>query len=485
MENTLDRLRRTAGKLTIALLWLHLPVILALGLKSGSLLLPLVLAGIFAGVATLAWLRDPLAVAGRLMSAVALVAMVSLLLFQAAGLAWQIDLHMYYFAALAILAIHCDWRVILMAATATAHHHLLLNFAYPLAVFPDGGSFLRVVLHAVIVVAETAALVWLTLTMERASAAQDQGLAEIRANAEEAERLRAEQARERTQADATRTRELAAIAKKFDSDVGAVVKSLAAASDDMQSTADTLATDAAGTSSRAAIVAEAARQASTNVQTVAAATQELSASIGEIARQVTSTADAADRAAQTSQSASELIARLDASAQRIGEVVNLINSIAAQTNLLALNATIEAARAGDAGKGFAVVASEVKTLATQTGKATEDIAAQVGEIQAETARVVAAIGQISEVAGTIRSQVTAIAAAMEEQGAATSEIARNVEQAASVTDKVTGNIGGVEETAAGTGAAAARVRDSARGIADQSQSLARQVQSFMDGLRAG
>ncbi len=485
MENTLDRLRLTAGKFVVLLLWGHLPILLALGLYSGDVILPVTLGAAFAAVATWAWSREPLGAAGRLLAAVAYVGMVSLLLLQATGLPWQIDLHMYYFAALAILAVYCDWRVILMAAAATAGHHLVLNFAYPLAVFPDGGNFLRVVLHAVAVVLETAALVWLTLSIERSSAAQDANLSAVKEAATEADRLRGEQAAARAAADAARAKELAAVAGSFDASVGTIVAALADSSKDMQGTASAMASNAATTSDRAAAVSDAARQASANVATVAAASQELSTSAGEIARQVAGTAQAAERAAQASQAAGDLIAKLDGSAQRIGEVVSLITSIASQTNLLALNATIEAARAGDAGKGFAVVASEVKALATQTGKATDDIATQVEAIQNETARVVEAIGEIAEVAGAIRSQVGSIASAMDAQGTATSEIARNVEQAASVTQTVTTNIASVEQTAAETGNAAAHVRDSAQAIADQSQALARQVRAFMDGLKTG
>jgi methyl-accepting chemotaxis protein len=485
METSLDRLRRTAAKIVVGLLWLHPPAILAFGLATGNALWPFVLSLAAAGVVTFTWWRAPLSPSARLLASVAFVVMVSLVLYQAAGMRLQIDLHMYYFAALAILAAFCDWRAILAAAAATAVHHLALNFVYPAAVFPDGADFLRVVLHAVIVVGETAALVWMTLTMERASAAQDANLAAAGAAIAEAESLRKAQADDRAQADARRAEALQAVARDLDAGVGGVVKSLAAASDAMQTAADRMARNADETRERASVVSDASREASSNVQTVASATQELSASIGEIARQVAGTTEAADRAAESSRAASELIQRLDASAQRIGEVVNLINSIASQTNLLALNATIEAARAGEAGKGFAVVASEVKTLANQTGKATEDIAAQVGEIQAETGRAVEAIARISDVAATIRTQVGAIANAMEQQGSATAEIARNVESVAGITARVSENIGGVERTASETGAASADVRQSARGIQGQSQALESQVQSFLSKLRAG
>ncbi|MBI1245030.1 MAG: chemotaxis protein [Alphaproteobacteria bacterium] len=485
METSLNRLRRNAAKFVIGLLWLHPAGILAFALLTGGALWPVGLAVAAALVPTVAWRRSALSPSARLLASVGYVAMVSLLLYQSSGMRMQIDVHMYYFAALAILAAFCDWRTILAAAAATAVHHLVLNSVYPAAVFPAGADFLRVVLHAVIVVGETAALVWLTLTMERASAVQDANLAKAEAAAAEAERLRGTQADDRAQVDARRSAELQSVAGTLEAGVGGIAKSLSEASDAMQAAADRMARNADDTRERASAVSDASREASENVQAVASATQELSASIGEIARQVSGTTAAADQAAESSRAASDLIQRLDVSAQRIGEVVSLINGIASQTNLLALNATIEAARAGEAGKGFAVVASEVKTLANQTGKATDDIAAQVGEIQAETGRVVEAIARISEVAATIRGQVSSIAAAMEQQGAATAEIARNVEAVAATTRRVSENIDGVGKTASETGTASGAVRESARGIAGQSQALAGQIQSFLSKLRAG
>jgi methyl-accepting chemotaxis protein len=172
------------------------------------------------------------------------------------------------------------------------------------------------------------------------------------------------------------------------------------------------------------------------------------------------------------------------SAQKIGDVVNLINEIASQTNLLALNATIEAARAGEAGKGFAVVASEVKSLATQTAKATEEIGAQIADIQSSTTAAVDAIGGISSVIGEINTITTTIASAVEQQGAATQEIARNVQQAAQGTNEVSSNIGGVTEAAASTGAAANQVLSASGELSQQSETLRSKVETFLAGVKA-
>jgi methyl-accepting chemotaxis protein len=231
-------------------------------------------------------------------------------------------------------------------------------------------------------------------------------------------------------------------------------------------------------------VASVSEEASTNVQTVAAATEQLSASINEISRQVAeSTNIAGEAVAQAEQTNAGVQALADA-AQRIGDVVKLISGIAEQTNLLALNATIEAARAGEAGKGFAVVASEVKSLATQTAKATEEITAQVAAIQGATGASVQAIQAIGGTINRVNQIAAAIAAAVEEQGAATQEIARNVQQASNGTTQVSGHIASVSQAAGETGVAAGEVLSSAKGLARLSEALRDDVDRFVGNIRA-
>ena len=274
------------------------------------------------------------------------------------------------------------------------------------------------------------------------------------------------------------------ITDEFEASVGQVVETVSTTSSQMQSSAQSMAATAEKTNRQSMAVAAASEQASTNVQTVASAADELSSSISEISRQVAQSSEIAASAVKEAERTNQRIQSLVEAAQRIGEVVAMITDIADQTNLLALNATIEAARAGDAGKGFAVVASEVKNLANQTAKATEEIGAQINGIQAATQDSVKAIQGIGETIGRIDEIASAIAAAVEEQGAATQEIARNVEQAAAGTQEVSSNISGVTQAASETGQASNQILEAANDLTRQSERLKTEVVGFLDTVRA-
>ena len=281
-----------------------------------------------------------------------------------------------------------------------------------------------------------------------------------------------------------RTERIEHFIAEFDRAMSTVVDGVSSAAIQLQSDAQNLSATADQTSRQANAVASAAEQASGNVGTVAAATEELTASVGEISRQVTESNRFAGSAVEEANRTNATVAGLSEAAQKIGEVVQLINDIASQTNLLALNATIEAARAGEAGKGFAVVASEVKNLANQTAKATEDIQTQVGQMQAVTGTAVEAIRSIT---GTIRrmSEITAtIASAVEQQGAATHEIARNVQQASACTQEVSVHIGDVTEAAGTTGSMAGQTLSAAQNLSCQAERLRTEVDGFVNRVRA-
>jgi methyl-accepting chemotaxis protein len=286
------------------------------------------------------------------------------------------------------------------------------------------------------------------------------------------------------QAKIERVQKLDSITRGFESSVVRLTEALSASSGEMEATARSLAQTAEETNRQAVDVAASAEQTSGNVQTVAAATDELAASIREITRQIMASSHTASRAVENVKHTDQTIQSLAEATQKIGSVVALISGVASQTNLLALNATIEAARAGDAGKGFAVVASEVKALANQTTAATNEIAAQIEHVQAASASAVAAIREVDQIISAMNGTSLAVAAAMEEQGAATQEIARNVQHAAQGTRQVSGSIHTVKGAAGAAGEAANRVLDAARDLARHSSEIKRELQGFLAEMQA-
>ena len=281
-----------------------------------------------------------------------------------------------------------------------------------------------------------------------------------------------------------RGRRVDSITRNFESMIGEIVQTVSSASTQLEASAGTLSSTAARSQELTTLVAAASEEASTNVQSVASATEELSSSVNEISRQVQESARMASDAVGQARVTNDRVSELSKSAARIGDVVELINTIAGQTNLLALNATIEAARAGEAGRGFAVVASEVKALAEQTAKATGEIGQQITGIQAATQDSVTAIREISGTIEKLSEISSTIAAAVEEQGAATQEISRNVQQAAQGTQQVSSNIADVQRGAGETGSASSQVLSAAQSLSGDSNRLKLEVGKFLDSVRA-
>lgn len=306
----------------------------------------------------------------------------------------------------------------------------------------------------------------------------------FRSNMTEAERLRAEQAEADTRRRAQRKADMKRLADDFEGAVGEIIETVSSAATELEASSNTLTRAAERSNGLATSVASASEEASANVQSVSSASEEMTSSISEISRQVQESARVADVAVEQAQRTNARVGELTKAAGRIGDVVDLINTIAGQTNLLALNATIEAARAGEAGRGFAVVASEVKALAEQTAKATGEIGQHIGAIQTATQDSVGAIKEIGDTIARISEISSSIAAAVEEQGAATQEISRNIQHAAQGTSDVSANIGEVQRGAGETGAASAQVHSAAQSLSQESNRLKSEVARFLDSVRA-
>jgi methyl-accepting chemotaxis protein len=305
----------------------------------------------------------------------------------------------------------------------------------------------------------------------------------FRRNMIEARTLREAQEAAKQQTELAKKALQRQMADRFEADVKSVVGAVARATEDMQRMAAEITASVNGTSAQAAAAAAASEEASASVGTVAAATEQLASSVAEIGRQVTHSSDVADAAVAKAGKTTEMVGSLASASDKIGDVLRLIGAIASQTNLLALNATIEAARAGDAGRGFAVVASEVKALASQTAKATEEIAGQVTAIQSSTSDCATAIGGISDTIREISGIATAIAAAVEEQGSATREIARSVQQVAAGTSEVAVNVAGASQAADQSRALADTVLSASSELSQHATTLFESVDTFLAGLR--
>jgi methyl-accepting chemotaxis protein len=297
-------------------------------------------------------------------------------------------------------------------------------------------------------------------------------------------RALSEQQDKESAAKAERTARMETRIADFETTVRNAMEKLQDSTNAMQDTAQSMATTADRSSSLVTAVASAAEETSANVQSVAAGTEQLASSINEISRQVTTSAEIANRAVREAGVTDTTMQGLADNAERISDVIDLIQNIASQTNLLALNATIEAARAGDAGRGFAVVAAEVKSLASQTAKATEDIRSQIVSMQGVTSSAVGAIRNIGQTITSINEVTTAITAAVEEQGAATREIARNIQQAAGGTSEVSGNIVGVSAASTQAGAAASEVLAASGALRQEAELLRSEIDEFLSNIRA-
>ncbi|MEM6684063.1 MAG: methyl-accepting chemotaxis protein [Pseudomonadota bacterium] len=512
MNDTIQFRKKCTHFLLVGL-WVHLPLEATLGYLAGTLSLGLIaVMALLTGLVTFIARQKPDDVVTRNALAIAFMAHVSALVFLAPS-AWRIDMHMYYFAGLAILCVFSDWRAILAGASFVAVHHIALNFAYPAALFGGGADFSRVLLHAVILVFEAAALMWQCANMMRALETAQQNVQQAEdafARKQEADKkseaLAAENAqRERdlaaqeaaardeqakaelaAQSEASRARARARdeMARTFETQVASLVTQIQAQVGNTENAAETVGKALGAMDGRLQAIDSDAAQTHESIMSVAAAARQLDASVDNIHQQMDKSTDAVSQATQATQKAGDTINDLHDSAARIFEIVDTIQSIADQTNLLALNATIEAARAGEAGKGFAVVASEVKALANQTAKATEEVTSQVQTIQQQVGATVDEIQSISSTFAQVNDVSETISAAVDEQRSAASGIVTSIEQATGATQSVSSAVADSVGYAQRCSTSSQQMKDAVASLMQDMSTLNESMAAFVENLKA-
>lgn len=484
MTWSLSAVRRGTAQALLALALIHLPLlVLAFWANGSSGLVPVCLSALTTIVAILLYRFTGVSIVTQLVIAAVLIGQVSTLVFSFAGHPWQPDMHMYYFAVLALLAGFCDWRPILMGAVLTALHHLVLQYVLPASVFYQGGSLLRVLLHAVIVVIEAAFLAMFAIVLQRMFTRNEESLERAQAMAER-ERIAGD--KERVLADelARRAEVLRELVSGFRWQMEQAMAVLDDSAAAMNGEAGALTRTSDQVRRQTGLVSDSAAGTMQSIEHLSAASTELVASISEIGRNAANSADGSKSTAELARHASTEIELLASSSENVGTVVDIIRGIAAQTSLLALNATIEAARAGDMGRGFAVVASEVKTLSAQTAKATDEVSQQIGAMQQASQRSLKAIRDIVEAIGAVESVANAIAFSVDEQSRATAEIAHQVQLSFEGAQRSADVAGGFEVMTRQTHGAAQQLQGAASALARQAQEIRGEVASFCERVAA-
>ena len=485
MTWTLATFRERVAQALLVLAFLHVPLLaLVIWSRDGEGLLPVGFCLVLAVGALALYRAAGVAIVTRLVISLVLIGQVSLLVFSFAGSSWQPDMHMYYFAVLAILAGFCDWRPIVLGAAVTALHHLVLQFALPSAVFYQGGSLGRVLLHAVIVVIETGFLATFAVILARSFALNEASLAMAQ---EVANRERAATESEKRQSDflGQRAEVVREVVNGFREQMSQAMGLLDRSAEAMNRESQALTGASHQSRQQTTLVSIAASETMQGIDQLAAASNQLAASINEIGRNAVQSAKGSKAAVDLTRRASIELKNLNTSSDDVGAVVEIIRGIAGKTSMLALNATIEAARAGEMGRGFAVVANEVKLLSAQTAKATDQVAEQINAMQDASQRSLQVILEIVDALGEIERVADVISLAVNEQGHATSEIARQVHVSFEGARRGADVVGSFETMTFRTHAAAEALQTTADALAGKAREVRRDVEAFCERIAAG
>ncbi len=484
----LKKIREFATNFFTLQLWAYVPVLgLVAGLAGNSVAFVVLSGTLIAVVGTAMRFANRTAPSTRFTIGAGMVGQWMLLIYAASGTpdGFILDAHMVYFVMSAQIMAYFCWRTVAIVTIIPAVHHLFFTFMYPLLVWPSiDYTLIHLGNHVVFVLLISSACLWLSWRIEALFVEGHRSMTGMIAAREEAERAAEQKVETERAAQEERSRVVNGLADRFDHRVKQAVDQVATNAESARQAATDMAQLADASLDLSTTAAGSAEAASVNVQTVASAAEELGSAIEEVSRgvehQVTITTEAAEMAEKTDTE----VRTLSEMAQKVGDVVELISTIADQTNLLALNATIEAARAGEAGKGFAVVASEVKSLANQTAKATEDITAQITAMQDQTGSTVKAIEGIGTMIRDMAEICATVAAAVQEQNAATVEISRSAQEAASATVEVSQAASGATESAKKTGERMGELLTASDDVVDRAGALHKLAEEFVSEIRA-